>query len=100
MERSQSYPILTSVKLNKSNSETFTDFLFNPNTNKGFSVEGLAALFCRNLDGKKSLERLIIDFENEHSLESGKFKNEIYSLITDLEKNNLIEFLESPKDVS
>ncbi len=100
MEKINQFPKLTSVVLNRefNNNDPYTDYLFNPSTNKGYSVNGLAALFCRELDGKKSLSEIISNFENHHDLKPGKFTSEIETLIFDLEQNQLIEFLSSPNN--
>jgi hypothetical protein len=100
MEHIQKFPKLNSVILNRefNNNDPYTDYLFNPNTNKGYSVNGLAALFCRELNGTKSLAEVITNFENQYELAPGIFINEIEKLIIDLEKNQLIEFLNTPAE--
>lgn len=94
------FPKLTSVILNRefNNSDPYTDYLFNPSTNKGYSINGLAALFCRELKGNKSLAEIITNFESQYDLVPGKFNNDIQILLSDLEKNQLIEFLQSPNN--
>lgn len=72
-------------------------YLFNQKENRGYVVEGLAALFCRKLDGKKKLVEVIDEFEAEYELEKGKFENDISELIQDLSKNKLLELLNNPK---
>lgn len=100
MEHLNKFPKLTSVVLNRefNNNDPYTDYLFNPSTNKGYSVNGLAALFCRELDGSKPLSEVIANFESHYDLKPGKFDNEISILLSDLEKNQLIEFLQSPNN--
>lgn len=92
------FPKLTSVVLNRefNNNDPYTDYLFNPSTNKGYSVNGLAAMFCRELDGTKTLSEIIANFEAHYGLAPGKFTKEIEILLSDLENNQLIEFLQSP----
>lgn len=98
MDNSNKYPKLISVVLNKefNKNDPYTDYLFNPSTNKGYSINGLAALFCREFDGKKNLSEIITNFESQHDLIPGKFKADIELLIQDLEKNQLIVLLQSP----
>ncbi len=98
MENINRFPKLTSVVLNQefNNKDPYTDYLFNPNTNKGYSVNGLAALFCRELDGKRSLSKIITEFESHYELAPGRFTKEIETLLFDLENNKLVEFLNSP----
>lgn len=79
----------------KENLQTY--YLFNSKINRGYVVDGLAALFCRKIDGKKTLRNLIEEFENEYELEKGKFHKEINDLIHDLEKNHLLNLLKTPK---
>lgn len=100
MENLTKYPKLTSVTLNReiNNNDPYTDYLFNPATNKGYSVNGLAAMFCRELNGYMTLQEVIKLFEENYQIAPGKFSNEINELLTDLEKNNLIEFLNQPQN--
>lgn len=92
------FPKLTSIILNHQikNDDPFTDYLFNPSTNKGYSVNGLAAMFCRELDGRRTLAEIITMFENQYELAPGKFAKEIEVLLLDLESNQLIEYLQNP----
>lgn len=98
MNKMESYPKLTADILNRGQLSNSTDlFLFNAKTNKGFSLQGLAALLCKDFDGKKTLAETIIALEAKYELEPGKFKTEITNLVHDLENNGLLNFSQEPQ---
>ena len=86
------YPFVNAENMISRNSggEQGLYFLFNTTTNRGFAVDGLAALFCKELNGKKKLKDIINDFEQVYELESGKFEKEIATLMKDLQENGLL----------
>jgi hypothetical protein len=67
-------------------------YLFNSITNRGFSIDGLAASLCKEFTGEKKLSEIIESFEKENKLQNGIFDKEISDLISELEKNKLITF--------
>lgn len=98
MDKMRSYPAITAEILNQnSTEETAEFFLFNSKSNKGFSVQGLAALLCKNFDGKHTLADLISNLEKDYAIEPNTFNKEINNLIHDLESNGLVEFTDAPK---
>jgi hypothetical protein len=68
-------------------------FLFNSTTNKGFAIDGYAAILCKKFTGEHKLSEVIATFESEQNLENGEYNSEINELISDLEKNRLLVFL-------
>lgn len=91
MDIMETYPKVIAEPLADNQQENpLSYFLFNSQTNRGYSVDGLAALFCRQLDGQKKLRDLITDFEAQHELEKGKFDGDIKTLLKDLEDNGLL----------
>lgn len=98
-DKTKMYPRITAEILGKKKTEGSANcFLFNSQTNRGYAVEGLAAILCKNFDGTKTLENLVQDLEKEYALEPNAFSNEIKGLIKDLEDNGLIELMSSPKE--
>ena len=86
MKHGQLYPKISAQILNSPNNKD-EYFLFNPSTNKGFSVDGLAADLCKKFNGEMTLDQTIKTFEVEQQLKAGEFNSEIDNLIQDLEKN-------------
>lgn len=87
------YPQITAQILhNKNDEEKF--YLFNTSTNMGYSIDGLAAQLCRKFNGDKTLTNILAEFEIELGLEKDEYKDEINTLLEDLEKNKLIAFHE------
>ena len=85
----------------KISAETFSSpnnrdefYLFNTSTNKGFSIDGFAAVLCRHFNGEKNLVDAIRSFEILSKLEVGEFDDEIENLIQDLQDNSLLVFLD------
>lgn len=93
MKQAQLFPKISAQVLNSPNNKD-EYFLFNASTNKGFSIDGLAADLCKKFNGEMTLEQTIKTFEIEQQLKMGEFESEIDSLIQDLEKNCLLVFLE------
>lgn len=85
-----------SAQIFPSNTSKEEFFLFNPATNRGFSIDGIAAHLCRKFTGERKLQDLITELEKEQNLNAGLFKDEIEKLLADLENNKLITFHESP----
>ncbi len=88
------YPII-SAQTFPSNTGKNEFFLFNSSTNRGFSLDGIAAHICKKFDGEKKLSEIIQEVELEHKLESGIFNDQIIALLSDMEKNKLISFSET-----
>lgn len=88
------YPkLLAQFFESEKNREEF--FLFNTATNKGFAVDGYAALLCKKFTGAQTLEVIIAEFELENQITKDTYSSEIESLIADLERYKLIAFFES-----
>lgn len=98
MEYMDKYPLISAESLdgNSRQENQFSYFLFNSQTNKGYSVDGLAALLCKQMNGKKKLRDLVKDLEAEYEIESGHFDKEIQTLMKDLSDNSLVIFNETP----
>lgn len=98
-DRLKLYPRITAEILGKKKTEgSASCFLFNSQTNRGYAVEGLAAILCKNFDGTKTLESLVQELEKDYELEPNTFTSEIKTLIKDLEENGLIELMSSPRE--
>lgn len=91
MNNAKLYPKITAQVFNSPNNKD-EYFLFNTATNRGFAVDGYAAILCKKFNGEKTLEEIVKNFESEQKLESGEFSEEISTLLSDLEKNRLITF--------
>lgn len=100
MEMMDLYPLLVAESLTpgSENENPLAYYLFNSQTNRGFAVEGLAALFCKTMNGKKKVKELVQNFEKEHELEAGIFEKDILKLIDDMDDNGLILLSDKPHD--
>lgn len=94
MKQAELYPKISAQIYNSPNS-TEEFFLFNTSTNKGFTIDGFAAILCRKFTGDKKLSEIIATFETEQKLTKGEFESEIEELLTDLEKNRLVTFFDA-----
>ena len=94
MKYNNLYPKI-SAQIFPSNTSKDEFFLFNSSTNRGFAIDGFAALLCKRFTGDRKLSEIIIEVEKEQNLSSGLFNNEIESLLTEMESNKLIVFSES-----
>lgn len=94
MKQKDLYPKI-SAQIFPSNTNKDEFFLFNSSTNRGFSIDGLAAIFCKKFTGEKKLSELVLEFEKEQNIKSGLFNTEIENLINELENNKLITFTEA-----
>lgn len=81
-----------SAQIFKSPNNTEEFFLFNTTTNKGFAIDGFAAVLCKKLTGDRTLNEVIAEFEIEQKLAKDEYKTEISDLLTELEKNRLLVF--------
>lgn len=75
-------------------------FLFNTATNKGFAIDGFAAILCKKFTGEKKLVDVIAAFEAEQQLAKGEFETEINDLLVELEKNRLLTFFNEAQSPS
>lgn len=90
------YPILLAEKLSNGSGKAGVLYLFGATSNKGFQIEGLAAVFVQRFNGDKTLDEITAEIESEFNLQRGEFANEISEMIDDLLKHELIEFAEGP----
>ncbi len=91
MKQSNQYPkISAQFFTSPNNKEEY--FLFNTASNKGFALDGFAALLCRKFTGEHDLNHIIKEFEEEQKLEKDEFKEEIEHLLSELEKHRLIDY--------
>jgi len=91
MYNKDKYPVLIAGKLDKKSINSSHIFLFNSKTNRGYQVEGLAALFIYQFDGQRSVATLLDELEQKYNIEKGKFDSEVDAVIEDLLKFELIE---------
>ncbi len=91
MKQADLFPKI-SAQIYKSPNSTEEFFLFNTATNKGFAVDGFAAILCKKFTGENKLSEIVAAFETEHKLSKGEFESEISELLADLEKNRLLTF--------
>jgi hypothetical protein len=93
------FPFITAEFLGKNKTEGQANcYLFNSVTNRGYSVEGLAAILCKSFDGTNDLLTCIKTLESDYELAENAFEQDIDHLIKDLEDNGLVEFLDSKKE--
>jgi hypothetical protein len=97
MKNSELFPKISAQAFNSPNKKE-EYFLFNPITNKGFAIDGFAAILCKKFTGDRTFSQIIEEFEKEQDLEKNEFEAEIISLVSDLEKNNLVTFYESAQE--
>jgi hypothetical protein len=96
MKQSDLFPKISAQFFNSPNNrEEF--FLFNTATNKGFAIDGFAAILCKKFTGEHKLSEVISSFEAEQKIQNGEYEDEITNLIADLEKNRLLIFFEEPQ---
>lgn len=91
IKHAELFPKISAQIYNSPNS-TEEFFLFNATTNKGFAVDGFAALLCKKFTGENKLSDIIASFESEQNLSKGEFESEISELLGDLEQNRLLTF--------
>ncbi len=94
MDISSNYILLKAELLSTDNKNPNEVFLFNSSTNRGFLVEGIAAQLCKKMDGKKTFDELIKEFESEHNTSVKKFEKDIEKFVSDLIQNDLISVSE------
>ncbi|MBC7713605.1 MAG: PqqD family protein [Rhizobacter sp.] len=100
MDYMDQYPLINAEPINDNGRQEsqHSYFIFNAQTNKGYSLDGLAALLCKKMNGKKTLRSIIAELEADYELETGKFNKEIHALIKDLGDNNLLILKDAPVD--
>lgn len=99
MSKMGTYPLIKAEILGKNKTEDQASFfLFNSETNRGYSVDGLAALLCKRFDGTKTLQELVAELEADYELEPHKFDKDVSMLIQDLENNGLVTLSLTPKE--
>lgn len=97
MDKLKLFPLLIADPIQDYNKNKSSFYIFNSRSNRGYSIDGLAANLCQRFDGTKNLESIISEFEKEMAIEKNYYQNEIESLLQDLQNNSLIEFLDLPK---
>ncbi|MGZ3807160.1 MAG: hypothetical protein ACXVCE_03680 [Bacteriovorax sp.] len=97
MDKLKLFPILMAEPIQEYNKTKSNLYIFNSSSNRGYMLDGFAANLCHRFDGTKSLESIILEFEREMGLKTNFYKEEIDSLLQDLQVNSLIEFLNFPK---
>lgn len=97
MDNLKLFPVLLADPIQEYNKNKSSFYIFNSKNNRGYKLEGFAANLCHRFNGVKTLEQIIKEFENEMNLKANYFNEEIEVLITDLHKNSLIEFHNSPQ---
>ena len=91
MKQHELFPkISAQIFKSPNNQEEF--FLFNTSTNKGFAIDGFAAVLCKKFTGDRTLSEVIAEFEAEQKLEKNEYETEITELLAELEKNRLLVF--------
>ncbi len=96
MKYSNHYPKLE-AQIFPSNTSREELFLFNSNTNRGFSLDGVAADICKKFTGDRKLSEIVTEVEMERKIESGLFNKEIDDLLNELENFKLVSFHENPQ---
>jgi hypothetical protein len=99
MDISNSYVQLKAEILSANNKNPNEIFLFNSSTNRGFMVDGIAAVLCKRMSGEKKINELISDFEKEYEVECNKFANDISQFLKNLVENDLILISDNPIEV-
>ncbi len=97
MNKLKLFPLLTADPIQDYNKNKSQLYIFSSRTNRGYSLDGIAANICHRFDGTKNLETVIREVERENSLEENYYQKEIEALLLDLQNNSLIEFLELPR---
>lgn len=99
MSKMDLYPNIKAEVLGKNKTEDLaTLYLFNSQTNRGYSLDGLAAILCKKFDGKKKLSSLIGELESEYQIDAKNFNSDIDALLEDLTDNDLLEMLKEAKE--
>lgn len=70
--------------------------LFKNGENAGFIVDGIASEFCYSLKGEEKLGSLIEQFYQKYSKEHPSIKKNIEEILSTLEEEELVEFLDNP----
>lgn len=96
MDISNSYVQLKAEILLANNKNPHEIFLFNSSTNRGFMVDGIAAVLCKRMSGEKKINELLRDFETEYKVECEKFSNDISVFLKSLVDNDLILVSDNP----
>lgn len=96
MKYANFYPKLE-AQIFPSNTSREELFLFNSSTNRGFSLDGVAADICKKFTGDKKLSDIVSEVESERKLVSGLFNKEIDDLLNELENFKLVSFHEDPQ---
>mgnify|MGYP003388732430 CR=1 FL=1 len=93
MEGSKKLKLSAEVIVN--NAEEAKIVLFRSADNSGFVVDGLAALVCLRMDGKKSLTDIMADLRVEVEAELPTLEADVRGLVVNLENYGLVESAES-----
>lgn len=98
MKQHELFPkISAQIFKSPNNPEEF--FLFNTSTNKGFAIDGFAAILCKKFTGDRTLKEVITEFETEQKLDKNEYQTEISDLLAELEKNRLLVFHNSAQEL-
>lgn len=96
MQFAEKYFLITAERLSKGSNKKYSISLFNPDTNRGFAIEGLAAIFCSRLDGSKKISELINEMEIQFELERGIFNIDVDNLLEEMLRNGLVTSSSEP----
>ncbi len=92
----ESYILLKAEILKSGKGSNPSFHMFNQETNRGFSVDGLASVLVMKFDGKRRLSELLVELETEEGLAPGEWRDEIQKLIDELQVHSLVEVSNSP----
>jgi hypothetical protein len=96
MDNLQSYISLQAEYLSANSASAEEVLLFNPQTNRGFAVFGVAKLLLKYLDGKATLEEIIARFAQDYEVSPEQYLSEIIHFIEELEREELILISPTP----
>jgi len=91
MKRSNLVPTIVAQFIT-TNNKIDECFLFQSETNRGYAIDGIAAVICRRFNGKDNLEVIVNNLEKDLKLTKGQYDGEIEVLLDELEQFKLIEF--------
>ena len=70
--------------------------LFKSEDGAGYNIDGLAAQFCHQLDGRTKLRDVINEFREGEGARVPALENEVSRLLSRLQSNELVDFFEEP----
>lgn len=97
MKHQDEYFKLTAEILKAGDKNTQSGFyIFNPETNRGFAVEGFANLLIRKMDGKKTFSEILDETAKEEGVDTSEWSKDIDQFIDDLMTNKLVKVSKEP----